>query len=62
MNLTDLQKLISQLQVDLKKARYKSSHPLRVEDNYANDSAAATAGIKIGELYHTSGTVKIRIS
>lgn len=29
--------------------------------NYANDAAAAAAGISIGGLYHTSGTVKIRL-
>lgn len=30
--------------------------------NYADDSAAALGGIPIGGLYHTSGTVKIRLS
>jgi len=30
--------------------------------DYANDSAAASAGVGIGGLYHTSGTVKIRTS
>lgn len=29
--------------------------------NYVNDSAAANAGIPIGGVYHTSGTLKIRI-
>jgi hypothetical protein len=28
--------------------------------DYANDVAAAVGGVKIGELYHSSGTVKIR--
>lgn len=29
--------------------------------SYANDAAAAAAGVPIGGLYHTSGTVKIRL-
>ena len=28
--------------------------------NYASDSAAATGGVPIGGLYHSSGTVKVR--
>ena len=32
--------------------------PLR---NYANDAAADAAGVPIGGLYHTSGTVKVRL-
>jgi hypothetical protein len=35
---------------------------LKVAADYANDGAAAAAGIKVGEIYHTSGTVKIRLS
>lgn len=30
--------------------------------NFADDSAAATGGIPIGGLYHTSGTIKIRLT
>ena len=30
--------------------------------SYANDSAAATAGVPIGGLYHTSGAVKVRLT
>jgi len=30
--------------------------------NFANDAYAATAGIPLGGLYHTSGTVKIRLT
>lgn len=33
-----------------------------IASNYANDGAAASAGIQVGELYHTAGTVKIRRS
>lgn len=33
-----------------------------VDGNYANDAAAAAAGIAIGSLYHTNGTVKIRLT
>ena len=29
--------------------------------NYLNDAAAAAGGIPVGGLYHTSGTVKIRL-
>lgn len=31
-----------------------------VAADYADDAAAGLAGVQIGELYHTSGTVKIR--
>jgi hypothetical protein len=30
--------------------------------NYANDGAASSAGVPIGGLYHTSGTVKVRLT
>ena len=30
--------------------------------NYANDTAAATGGVPVGNLYHTSGTVKVRLT
>jgi hypothetical protein len=30
--------------------------------NYADDAAAATGGIPLGGVYHTSGALKIRIS
>jgi len=33
-----------------------------VAGNYANDAAAAAAGILVGNLYHTNGTVKIRLT
>ena len=33
-----------------------------ISANYADDSAAATGGIPVGGLYHTSGTVKIRLT
>jgi len=31
-------------------------------DDYADDTAAAAGGVEIGQLYHTSGTVKVRLS
>ncbi len=34
---------------------------LEVSSDYGNDADAATAGIEIGQLYHTSGVVKIRL-
>ena len=33
-----------------------------VANNFANDAAAAVGGIAVGGLYHTSGTVKIRLA
>lgn len=33
-----------------------------VTGSFANDGAAAAAGVPIGGLYHTTGTVKIRLS
>jgi len=29
--------------------------------SYANDAAAAAAGVLVGGLYHTTGTVKVRL-
>ena len=29
--------------------------------SYANDGAAASAGVAVGGLYHTTGTVKVRL-
>ena len=37
------------------------SSSINIPGTYANDTAAATAGVKIGGLYHTSGTVKVRL-
>lgn len=33
-----------------------------VAGNYANDAAAAAAGIAVGSLYHTAGVVKVRLT
>jgi hypothetical protein len=33
----------------------------KITDDYANDAAAAAAGKQLGDLYHTNGTVKMRI-
>jgi hypothetical protein len=30
--------------------------------NYANDAAAASGGVPVGGLYHTTGTVKVRLT
>lgn len=30
--------------------------------NFINDAAAATGGVPVGNLYHTSGTVKVRLT
>ena len=30
--------------------------------NFANDTAAATGGVPVGNLYHTAGTVKVRLT
>lgn len=29
---------------------------------YADDAEAAAAGVLVGELYHTAGTVKVRVT
>lgn len=34
----------------------------KIADNFANDAAAAIGGIAVGKLYHTAGTVKLRLS
>lgn len=33
-----------------------------IADDYADDAAAAVGGIAVGQLYHTSGVVKIRLT
>jgi hypothetical protein len=38
------------------------SASINIPGTYANDTAAGTAGVKIGGLYHTSGTVKVRLT
>ena len=30
--------------------------------SYANDAAAAAGGVPVGGLYHTSGTIKVRLA
>lgn len=30
--------------------------------SYANDAAAAVGGVPVGGLYHTTGTVKVRLA
>jgi hypothetical protein len=34
----------------------------QVANSYANDTEAASGGVQIGQLYHTAGVVKIRLS
>ena len=38
------------------------SSSINIPGTYANDTAAGTAGVKVGGLYHTSGTVKVRLT
>jgi hypothetical protein len=33
-----------------------------VTGSFANDGAAASAGVPVGGLYHTAGTVKVRLT
>ena len=33
-----------------------------VPGSFANDGAAASAGVPVGGLYHTTGTVKVRLT
>ena len=41
---------------------FASDNIVKVADNFANDSAAATGGVAVGGLYHTDGAVKIRLA
>ena len=41
---------------------FASDNIVKVADNFANDSAAATGGVAVGCLYHTDGVVKIRLA
>ena len=41
---------------------FTNNNIVKVADNFADDSAAATGGIAMGGLYHTNGTVKIRLA
>jgi hypothetical protein len=38
------------------------SSSINIPGTYANDTAAGTAGVRIGGLYHTTGTVKVRLT
>jgi hypothetical protein len=38
------------------------SRVYNISGSFANDGAAAAANIPVGGLYHTSGTVKVRLS
>ena len=38
------------------------SSSINIPGTYANDTVAATAGVRIGGLYHTTGTVKVRLT
>jgi hypothetical protein len=38
------------------------SSSINIPGTYANDTAAAAAGVRIGGLYHTTGTVKVRLT
>jgi len=52
---TDLQAQISALQPSVAKL-------VKVSTNYADDTAAAAGGVAVGALYHTNGTVKVRLT
>jgi hypothetical protein len=41
---------------------FTNNNIVKVADNFADNSAAATGGIAVGGLYHTNGTVKIRLA
>lgn len=41
---------------------FTNNNIVKVADNFADNSAAATGGIALGGLYHTNGTVKIRLA
>ena len=41
--------------------RYDGSAWVNLMGDYADDAAAAAAGVALGGLYHTAGAVKVRI-
>jgi hypothetical protein len=41
---------------------YFSNNAVSVANDFTDDTAAATGGINVGGLYHTSGVVKVRIA
>lgn len=47
---------------DVAKFGSKGLYGVLPATSYADDTAAAAAGIPIGGLYHTTGTVKVRLS
>lgn len=51
----------SQMRIKVGVGAYKRIMVLDPADDYANDGAAAAGGIAVGDLYHTSGAVKIRL-
>lgn len=62
---TDASGLYGALQVggaDAVKFGEKGLYDAMPVASYANDAAAAAAGVPIGGMYHTSGTVKVRLS
>jgi hypothetical protein len=52
---TDLQSQITALVPSVAKL-------VKVGSNYADDAGAATGGVAVGGLYHTNGTVKVRLT
>lgn len=51
------------LQIDSTAKTIKAISPYTLAPgSYADDSAAATAGVPVGGLYHTTGTVKVRLT
>ena len=52
----------SSIDVRLNAVSQSLSSSINIPGTYANDTAAATAGVRIGGLYHTTGTVKVRLT
>ena len=51
------------LQIDSTAKTIKAVAPYTMAPgSYANDSAAAAAGVPVGGLYHTAGAVKVRVT
>lgn len=42
-------------------ATYVLSQGVSVDNDYANDAAAAAGGIPVGALYHNAGALRVRI-
>ncbi len=59
---TTITAVSSSINTRLNEVSQSLSSSINIPGSYANDSAAATGGVRIGGLYHTSGAVKVRLT